>query len=78
MGAKPFSVHEAKTHLSRLIERAEAGEEVIIARGKIPVVRLVPVVAAKVERSFGAMKGKAKVTPAFFDALPEDELALWE
>lgn len=78
MSAKPVSVHEAKTHLSRLIQRAEAGEEVIIARGKTPVVRLVAVARPKVERRFGAMKGKARVTTAFFEPLPEDDLAAWE
>jgi len=75
MSSKPVSVHEAKTHLSRLIERAEASEDVVIARGETPVVRLVPIDAPKVERRFGAMKGKAKVSAAFFDALPESELA---
>jgi prevent-host-death family protein len=78
MPTKPVSVHEAKTHLSRLIERAEAGEEVVIARGKIPVVRLVPISAPKVERRFGAMKGKATVSAAFFQPLPEEELKGWE
>ena len=78
MSVKPVSVHQAKTHLSRLIERAEAGEEVIIARGKTPVARLVPIARPKVERRFGAMKGKARVTAAFFEPLPEDELAFWE
>lgn len=78
MSSKPISIHEAKTHLSRLIERAEAGEEVVIARGKTPVVRLVPLATPTVERRFGAMKGKAKVSRAFFDPLPADELAAWE
>ena len=78
MSAKPVSVHEAKTNLSRLIERAEAGEEVIIARGKVPVARIVPLAQPKVERRFGAMKGNARVTQAFFEPLPEEELAAWE
>jgi prevent-host-death family protein len=78
MATKPVSIHEAKTHLSRLIERAEAGEEVVIARGKTPVARLVGIAAPKVERKFGAMKGQARVTPAFFEPLPEDELDGWE
>ena len=78
MPPKPVNIHEAKTHLSRLIERAEAGEDVIIARDNVPVVRLVVVTAPRVERRFGAMKGKAKVTEAFFEPLPDDELSLWE
>jgi len=72
------TVHAAKTQLSRLIARAEAGEEVIIARGKKPVVRLVPIDGAKPRRRFGAMKGKVWVGPEFFEPLPEEELKAWE
>jgi prevent-host-death family protein len=72
------SVHAAKTNLSRLIERAEAGETVVIARGDTPVVRLVPIDAKPPKREFGAMRGRAKVTSAFFEPLPADELARWE
>ena len=72
------TVHAAKTQLSKLIARAEAGEEVIIARGKKPVVRLVPVEDAKPRRQFGAMKGKVWVGPEFFEPLPEEELKAWE
>ena len=72
------SVHAAKTHLSKLLERAEAGEEVVIARGKTPIVRLTPVHAQPPRRRFGAMRGRAKVTAAFFEPLPPDELNRWE
>ena len=75
---KAITVHEAKTQLSKLIERACAGEEVIISRGKTPVVRLVPISEQPIERRFGAMRGRSQVTDAFFDALPEDELDAWE
>lgn len=74
---KVHSVHAAKTQLSRLIERAEAGEDVVIARGRTPVVRLVPVHARKVVRRFGAMRGRARVTDAFFAPLPPEELDGW-
>jgi prevent-host-death family protein len=74
--AKPHTVHAAKTQLSRLIERAERGEEVIIARGSEAVVKLVPV-GEQVGRRFGAMRGRARVTPAFFEPLPVDELNAW-
>jgi len=77
-GAKRVTIHEAKTQLSRLIARALAGEDVVISRGNEPVVRLVPVAAAPVERKFGALRGRARVTDAFFEALPEAELAGWE
>ncbi len=74
-----FTVHKAKTELSKLIARAEAGEEIIIARGNTPVVRLAPVrePAAK-DRGLGAWKGKLVVPDSFFDPLPEDELERWE
>jgi prevent-host-death family protein len=72
----PVTIHAAKTHLSRLIARAEAGEEIIIARGKKPVVKLVPI-APKPKRVFGSMKGKFTVGPEFFEPMSEEELALW-
>lgn len=73
-----YNVHHAKTNLSKLIERAEAGEEVIIARRDAPAVRLVPVARKTAKRQFGAYKGQATVTDAFFEPLPEEELAAWE
>ena len=74
---KVHSIHAAKTHLSRLVERACAGEDIVIARGKTPVVRLVPADAEAPQRRFGAMRGRARVTRAFFDPLPDEELAAW-
>jgi prevent-host-death family protein len=73
-------MHEAKTHLSKLIARVEAGEEIVIARGDKPVARLVPAQPAKKKRVPGAMKDIWPSLPDefFFDPLPEDELALWE
>jgi antitoxin (DNA-binding transcriptional repressor) of toxin-antitoxin stability system len=68
------TVHFAKTHLSRLLARVEAGETVVIARGDKPVARLSPVTS----RRPGAFKGKIKIGPEFFEPLPEDELARWE
>jgi prevent-host-death family protein len=72
------TIHQAKTNLSRLIERASAGEEIIIARGSKPVARLVPVGAVKGKRQPGSLKGKLEIGPEFFDPLPEDELKGWE
>ena len=71
------SVHEAKTHLSRLIEKVLAGEEVVIARNKEPVVRLVREKPPRKTPLLGALKGKIKLDDSFFDPLPDDELALW-
>lgn len=72
-----ITVHAAKTNLSKLIERAESGEEIIIARGKYPAVKLVPIKPVS-QRHFGLYKGFAKVGPEFFEPLPEDELQAWE
>jgi prevent-host-death family protein len=74
---KTVTVHAAKTQLSRLLARVEAGEVIIIARGKMPVAKLVPV-APKAKRKFGAMRGKLSIGPEFFEPLPPDELAAWE
>jgi prevent-host-death family protein len=77
-----YTVHAAKTSLSKLIERAEWGEEIIIARGRKPVVRLVPVglpAHVRRRRAFGVLKGKLKLPDSFFfDPLPEEELSAWE
>jgi len=72
------TIHAAKTHLSKLIARVEAGEEVIIARRDKPVARLVPVEPVQPKRQFGSMKGKVWVGPEFFEPLPGEELRLWE
>jgi prevent-host-death family protein len=74
---KPVPISVAKTHLSDLIKRACAGEEVVIARGDTPVVRLVPIEAAAPRRRFGELAGQLEVPDAIFDPLPPEELALW-
>ena len=71
------NIHEAKTHLSRLLARVEAGEEVVIARNGKPVARLVNV-PKRGKRQFGSMKGLIKLDDSFFDPLPDAELAAWE
>ncbi|HSZ06605.1 MAG TPA: type II toxin-antitoxin system prevent-host-death family antitoxin [Solirubrobacteraceae bacterium] len=66
-------MHEAKTHLSRLVERAEAGEDVVIQRNGKPVVRLVPVVeeSQSLASVRGAWRGHMRMAEDF-DELPED------
>jgi antitoxin (DNA-binding transcriptional repressor) of toxin-antitoxin stability system len=71
------SVHEAKTHLSRLIEKVLAGEEVVIARNKEPVVRLVREGPAETKPLLGLLKGQVAFDDSFYDPLPEEELARW-
>jgi prevent-host-death family protein len=72
------TIHDAKTNLSRLIARAEQGEEIVISRGKKPVVRLVAVEEPPKERKPGMFKGEVDIGPAFFEPLPPEELDLWE
>ena len=71
------NVHEAKTHLSRLLKQVEAGEEVTIARNGEPIARLTPM-RKRGKRKPGSMAGLFTVPDSFFDPLPEEELALWE
>ena len=73
-----ITIHKAKTELSRLIERACRGEEIVIARGKKPVVRLVAIGDKTGERKPGAWKGKIEVGPEFFLPLPAEEMEGWE
>jgi prevent-host-death family protein len=72
------SMHAAKTQLSKLIAQVEAGEEVVILRGREPVARLVAIGDRAPRRAFGALAGQVVVPPAFFEPLPDDELAAWE
>ncbi|MBZ5533866.1 MAG: type II toxin-antitoxin system prevent-host-death family antitoxin [Acidobacteriia bacterium] len=75
---KTFTIHQAKTNLSKLIEKACQGEEIVIARGPEPVVRLVPIADTKGRRQPGALRGRLRVGPEFFEPLPAEELAGWE
>ena len=70
------NVHEAKTHLSRLLEQAHAGQEIILAKAGKPYARLVPLAADASQRKPGRLQGQ--VDAAFFDPLPADEIEGWE
>ena len=72
-----YNVHEAKTHLSKLLERVAAGEEVIIAKSGVPVARLVPAAPVK-ERPLGTEKGRVFVADDFDAPLPKDLLKAFE
>lgn len=72
------NVHAAKTNLSRLIEQALLGEDVVIARDSKPVVRLVPIARVAPKRKFGTLKNKLVVPDSFFEPLPEEELKAWD
>jgi prevent-host-death family protein len=79
---KTVNVHEAKTHFSKLLERAHAGEEIVVAKAGKPYARLVPLAPEekKAARVPGRLKGIVPAIPdsVFFDPLPEEELRLWE
>lgn len=72
------SVHEAKTHLSRLLRQVQAGEEIVIENNKRAVARLVPLERKAKRRRIGRLKGLVHLDDSFFDPLPEEELKAWE
>jgi prevent-host-death family protein len=74
---KCVNTHEAKTQLSRLLQRVAAGEEIAIANRGIPIARLVPVAAAE-KRTLGAFTGQITMKEDFDAPLPEDVLAAFE
>jgi prevent-host-death family protein len=67
----PINIHEAKTHFSKLIERVQQGEELVIAKAGIPVARLVPVKKPKGRRLPGSARGRIAVRPNFDEPLPK-------
>jgi prevent-host-death family protein len=73
------NMHEAKTHLSRLVERVESGEEIIIGRAGKPVARLVPYQEKRPPRTgLGAWKGRVWIADDFEDDLPAEILEAFE
>lgn len=70
------NVHEAKTHFSRLLEQAHGGQEIVLAKAGKPYARLMPLAPSSVKRQPGRLAGR--VSDAFFEPLPADELAAWE
>lgn len=74
--AEKVNIHEAKTHLSKLLERVALGEEIVIARAGEPIARLVPLAPRRPRRPGGA-EG-LELTDAFFEPLPEELLRHFE
>ena len=72
------NIHEAKTHLSRIIDEVAAGAEVIIAKAGKPMARLVPIAPAATQKRFGLLKGKIKVSDDFNAPLDDEVLAAFE
>jgi prevent-host-death family protein len=71
------NIHEAKTHLSKLVDRAASGEEIVIARAGKPVAKLVPYLEPREPRKPGALKGQIWIAPDF-DEEDEEIIALFE
>jgi prevent-host-death family protein len=66
------NIHEAKTHLSKLLERVALGEEVVIAKAGTPVAKLVPIATKQKTRKIGSAKGEFVVPDDFNDPLPTE------
>ncbi len=70
-----YTVHQAKTNLSKLLKEAEEGKEVIITRGKTPVAKIVPISQATNKRTPDMLQGQIWSAPDAFDPLTDDEMA---
>jgi len=75
--AKQVNVHEAKTHLSKLLAEVEKGKEIVIARDGKPVAKLVPVPRKKNRITFGDFKGKIWIADDFDEPLPDELMKEW-
>jgi prevent-host-death family protein len=78
MSTKTVNIHEAKTHLSRLLEEVAAGRDVVIAKAGKPIARLVTAAPRKPVRRPGALKGKLWIADDFDAPLPDDLLDAFE
>ena len=72
------NIHAAKTHFSRLVERAARGEEIVIARAGKPIARLAPLAPTLPRRRPGLLRGRVKIAADFDAPLPEDVLRTFE
>jgi prevent-host-death family protein len=73
-----YNIHEAKTHLSKLLERVADGEEVVIAKAGVPIARLAPVVVPAEARPLGSEKGRLIIADDFDAPLPPDVVTSFE
>ena len=71
-------MYAAKTHLSRLLDRAAKGEEVVITRNGRPIARLVPVAALRAPRKLGGLRGRIRIADDFDAPLPDELLDAFE
>ncbi len=73
-----FSVHQAKTHLSRILKSLESDDEVVVTRYGKPIARIIPFEQSKTPRMPGAYKGLIEFDETFFNELPEEKISAWE
>ena len=78
MAKKLVNIHEAKTHLSRLLSRIERGEEIVIARAGRPIARLLPFAASSTKRVLGGARSRVWIADDFDAPLPDNVLANFE
>jgi prevent-host-death family protein len=79
MTAQPvINVHDAKTHFSKLLERAHSGQEIVLSKAGKPYARLMPLPPVLSQRQAGRLAHLGPVEAAFFEALPETEVSGWE
>jgi prevent-host-death family protein len=75
---RTVNIHAAKTHLSRLVEEAAAGEEIVIAKAGKPIARLCPLAPRPGKRKLGGLEGKLRIPDDFDAPLPDEILDLFE
>jgi prevent-host-death family protein len=75
---RQVNIHEAKTHLSRLVEEVAAGEEIVIAKAGRPIAKLVPLASGLEPRQLGSLRGKIWLADDFDAPLPEEVLASFQ
>lgn len=78
MTPKVLNIHEAKTHLSRIVEEVAAGKEIIIAKAGKPMARLSPIAVSVKKKRLGLLKGRIKISEDFNAPLPDEVLAGFE
>ena len=77
MKARQVNVHQAKTHLSKLLAEVEKGQEIILARDGTPIAKIVPFKEKKNRMTFGDLKGKIWIADDFDDPLPDELMKEW-
>jgi prevent-host-death family protein len=73
---RQVNIHDAKTHLSRLVEEVAAGEEIIIAKAGKPIAKLIPITNDLGPRALGSMRGKIWIADDFDEPLPRTVLSI--